>query len=193
MIQDSKGKGMRSNLYEVRQYLEKQGIFFAMNGPISQDVMVEIADTLRQKMRLEEAGSTTILRVFSTLVEQAQNIIYYSAETLPRDDFQECKEGIRLGTIAVGYEDDHYFVLTGNLIERAQVEGLRQKLTVLQKMDKEELKKYYKEQRRKEGETDSRGAGLGFIEMAKKSGKPIEFDFMEIDENLLFFSVKTVI
>jgi hypothetical protein len=39
----------------------------------------------------------------------------------------------------------------------------------------------------------SRGAGLGFIDMAKKASKPIEFDFRKLNENFSFFSMKTVI
>ena len=184
---------MTGSLYEIRQYLNQQGIFFAMSGPISQDIMAEIADTLKRKMRLEETNTSVVFSVFSMLIEQAQNIIHYSAEKLPVDDSEENKGEISLGTIAVGCEDAGYFVLTGNLIKHAKVERLRGKLNKLRGMDKEELKRYYKEQRRKEREEGSKGAGLGFIEMARKASKPIEFDFVEVDEAHSFFSVKVVI
>ncbi len=60
-------------------------------------------------------------------------------------------------------------------------------------MSKDELKEYYKAQRRKSPEEGSKGAGLGFIDMAKKASEPIEFDFKPIDEKVSFFSLKTVI
>jgi hypothetical protein len=79
------------------------------------------------------------------------------------------------------------------MIENDKVERLREKLMKLQKMNKKDLKRYYREQRRKEPHEDSKGAGLGFIEMAKKASRPIEFEFKQIDENMSFFSLKTVI
>ena len=79
------------------------------------------------------------------------------------------------------------------MIENDKVERLRKKLTKLQKMDKEELKQYYREQRKKEPEAESKGAGLGFIEMAKRASRPIEFEFEQIDAKRSFFSLKTVI
>ncbi len=83
--------------------------------------------------------------------------------------------------------------MSGNMIYNHTVPKLREKLVALSEMDKAELKKYYK-QCLKEGPGEgSKGAGLGFIEMAKKASRPIEFDFKKIDEKYSFFSVKIVI
>jgi hypothetical protein len=60
-------------------------------------------------------------------------------------------------------------------------------------MSKEDLKYSYKEQRGKGPEEGSKGAGLGFLEMAKKASQPIEFDFKDVDDHMTFFSLKTVI
>jgi len=60
-------------------------------------------------------------------------------------------------------------------------------------MDRSELKQYYKEKRRNETPESSKGAGLGFIELARKSVKPIEFDVQKIDDEFSFFSLKTTI
>ncbi|MCP4105464.1 MAG: hypothetical protein GY749_08000 [Desulfobacteraceae bacterium] len=79
------------------------------------------------------------------------------------------------------------------MIENEKVERLRSKLEKLKIMNKEELKQYYKEQRKKEPKEGSKGSGLGFIDMAKKSSKPIEFDFKKIDDKVSFFSVEIII
>jgi hypothetical protein len=176
---------MLKDLYEFKKDLGRRGIFFCLSGPISQNLVAEIGSTLEQKMSLEETRKSTVLRVFSTVVENAQNIMRYSDEK---------EETLSLGIIAVGYEGEHYFVLCGNMVENNKVGRLRENLTKLQKMDKNELKRYYRE-RRKEGppETSKGGAGLGFIDMAKKASKPIEFDFKKISDKFHFFSMKTVI
>ena len=79
------------------------------------------------------------------------------------------------------------------MVKKEAVASLCEQLTKLQNMSKDELKRYYKEQRRKESREDSKGAGLGFIELARKSVKPIEFDVKPIDEQLSFFALKTII
>ena len=44
----------------------------------------------------------------------------------------------------------------------------------------------YKEQLRAEPEEGSKGAGLGFMEIARRASKPIEFDFTDVDEVRIF-------
>ncbi|RLC15111.1 MAG: hypothetical protein DRI57_13390 [Deltaproteobacteria bacterium] len=171
---------MVKNLYALKKDFGKRGIFLSFSGPLSQELMVEIGATLKQKMKLEEASKSTVFRVFSMVVENAQNIIYYSAEESH-------------GIIIVGYENKHYFVMSGNMLKNEKVERLRKKLTALQTMDKDELKKHYKVQRKKGPGEGSKGGGLGFIEMARKASRPIEFEFEKIDGNVSFFSVKIVI
>ena len=176
---------MLKDLYDFKKDLTKRGIFFCLSGPISQNLVAEIATTLEQKMNLEETSKPTVLRVFSTVVENAQNIMRYSDEK---------EDELSLGIIAVGYEDSHYFVLCGNKIEKRKVEILRSKLSELQNKDKKSLKKLYRERLRQGPPKESKGgAGLGFIEMAKKASKPIEFDFKKLNEEFSFFSMKTVI
>jgi hypothetical protein len=181
---------MLSNLYDLKAMLNKQGIFFCFGGPISQELMVGIGDTLRNKMELDDANSATIVKVFSMFVEQSQNIIHYSAERTPPDS--ETPE-LSSGIIGVGCDDEYYYVSCGNMIHNEAIESLREQLTKLQVMNKKELKQYYKEKRRNEKPEDSKGAGLGFIELARKSVKPIEFEVQRIDDEFSFFSLKTTI
>jgi hypothetical protein len=181
---------MLANLHELKMALDQQGIFFCFGGPMSQELMVGIGYTLRSKMKLDEANSSTIIKVFSMFVEQSQNIIHYSAEKTPSE--QE-KSELSSGIIGVGYDNQHYYVSCGNMVNNEAVVILCEQLRKLQSMSKDELKRYYKEQRRKGSREDSKGAGLGFIELARKSAKPIEFDVQKINEQFSFFSLKTVI
>ncbi len=184
---------MLGNLYEFKKELNTKGIFFCFSGPISQDILVEIGSTLKHKMKMEEASNSTVIRVFSLVVEKAQNIIHYSAEKIPDKEDSTNEDELSLGIIAVGYDNDGYYVLCGNMIKNANVERLRKRLLKIQKMNKDELKKYYREKRKKNVDEYSKGAGLGLIEMAKKASRPIEFNFRKINDTYSFFSSKTVI
>ncbi len=182
---------MSKDLYELKENLGQQHIFFCFIGPISQSLLTDIIAILEQKMTTEQASRATILRVFSVIVEKAQNIVHYAGEITP--EYAPEAPLPPQGIIAVGYDEGHYFVMSGNMIEKSKVENLQKKLTKLQQMTKEEVKQYYREQRRKSPEESSKGAGLGFIEVARKASKPIEFEFKPLDERVSFFSLKTFI
>ncbi len=181
---------MLENLYDFKKELSSRGIFFCLSGPVSQELLVEIGTTLRHKMELEDSDGSTALKLFSILVEQTQNIIRYSAEKTP---ITPSESFVSSGIIVVGYENQHYYVLCGNMIHNEEVARIREKLEKLQQMNKDELKNYYKEQRRKSVPDSLKGAGLGFIELARKAAKPLEFSFQQIDTKRSFFSLKAEI
>lgn len=181
---------MLERLYDFKLEHNKHGIFLCFSGHISQDLLVEIGDSLRLKMQQEEVNSTTILKVFSMFIEQAQNILRYSADSIA---YHISDQKIGGGIMMVGYEQQHYYVICGNVIENQHIAKLNQYLVELQGMSKDELKQHYKERRKSDIPEDSKGAGLGFIELARKATHPIEFNFRPIDENFSFFSLKTQI
>ncbi|MBU2514716.1 SiaB family protein kinase [bacterium] len=175
------------SLYLLKKNLDECGVFLSFSGPISQNLMVELGDILKKQMEMADAETSTILKVFAVLVEQSQNIIRYSAETLPEQSNSE--EKLMFGTIAVGYKNGKYFVLGGNKIKKEQIKDLKERLILLQKMTKDELKEYYRTQRKKE----SREAGLGLIDLSRKASEPVKFHFEPIDSEFSFFSLRTLI
>jgi hypothetical protein len=176
------------DFYLFREETSKNGIFLTFNGVLIHSFMVQLGEMLKTKMSLFNVDKNLELKIFSTVIEQAQNIIFYSGERLPVPTLDG--EMVGVGTIIVGMEGEHYFVICGNMMPGANVEKLNNKLTTIQKMNPDELKQYYKEQRRMTPDADSKGAGLGFIEMARKSSQPIEFSFRKLDEQNSYFTIK---
>lgn len=168
--------------------LRNEGVILYFNGPVSQGVVEGLAELMREKMRSEDAETSVTRRVFSLLVEQMQNIVRYSSERTggPGDPLIAC------GQIIVGREDDSFFVACGNRIRCADEPGLRRRLETVRKMNREELRAYYREQRRKEPPADSIGAGLGLIEMARMTSRPLEYSFRQLNDQTCFFSMKAI-
>ncbi|TAJ82023.1 MAG: hypothetical protein EPO42_01780 [Gallionellaceae bacterium] len=179
------------DFFNYQEDLVDSGVFLTFSGVLTHDFMLKLGDMLKTKMALQNVDKNLMLKVFSLMIEQSQNIIFYSSEKLAIPSLENEEMGI--GTVAVGFKDDHYFVFCGNHIANPKVGQLSAKLEAIQKMSPEELKQHYKEQRRLEPDTDSKGAGLGFIEMARKSSQPIEFAFRKIDDNQSYFTLKTII
>jgi len=181
---------MKEDIKSFYHQLQEKGIIFSFSGPISQSLLEGIGHTLKQKMTLEETRTNTIQKVFSIFVELMQNIINYSAQRLQTEDINE---DISYGILIVGKEQEHFYIISGNYIREDQEAALHDKLTTIRSMDSHELKQFYKQQRRQHVDDTSKGAGLGFIEMARKASQPIEFEIDKLEEGYSFFVVKAVI
>ncbi|MEY3220625.1 MAG: hypothetical protein RIT27_1982 [Pseudomonadota bacterium] len=181
---------MLDKLYNFKQQHDQCGVMLCFSGYLSQELMIGIGEVLRNKLKQEE-DSSMVLKIFSVFVEQAQNIMRYSADQIPPNSEEDSALGS--GILVIGKNQGHYYISCGNIVDNHKVPHLNSQLIKLQQMDKEELKQYYKEQRKKDTPQDSKGAGLGFIELARKSNSQFEFSFQPIDEHFAFFSFKTIL
>jgi hypothetical protein len=180
-----------TELFELRGQLRQAGIIIAYCGYVTEPVLTGVGDALKQKLGLEDMDTKTARSVFAVFVEQMQNIIRYSAE---KDEHVQGSDGasaghseLRYGILTIGRHGGGYIVRAGNLVENADIERLRSKLDHVRQADKEELKTMYKETLRSGPEEGSKGASIGFIEIARRASKPIEFDFAEVDGRFAFF------
>lgn len=176
-------------LFDIRTVLRKQGIIFAYSGYVTETVLMGVGDAIKQKLLLDDADTKTLRSVFAVFVEQMQNMIRYSAEKVSPSDTESPIE-IRYGILTIGREGDDYVIHAGNLVARSEVERLRERLSQIRGMNKEELRALYKEQLRSGPEEGSKGAGLGFMDIARRASKPIEFDFADVDDEHAFFALK---
>ncbi len=178
----------RKSLYEFQRELQAQGVFFCFSGALSQNLLKDIIRHLHLRQELAEAGKPTFNRIISIIIELLQNVIYYSANP-PKDCGNKDTNCIGEGMLMIGCEDGDFFVSCGNPIHSGSATSLQAKLGKLQEMDRDQIRNYYREQLRVLPDEESRGAGLGFIEMAKKSSRPIQYDIRPVDEKMSYFSI----
>ena len=183
---------LAGSMFAFRNVLHDQGVIFCYSGYVTEPVLSGIGEALKKKLHLEEADTKTMRNVFAIFVEQMQNIVRYSAEREgpePEDD----KTEIRYGVLAIGMENGKFFVTCANKIHIKDVDRLNTRLGELRSMDKNSLKNLYKEKLRSPTEATSKGAGLGFIEIARRSTEIIDFDFMDLDDKYAFFCHKAYV
>ncbi len=172
-------------LYNFRTDLQKQGIVFCYSGFMTEQILTGIAQALKSKMAIEETDKQVAKGVFSILVEQVQNVIRYSAEYDPPDD---ATSELRYGVLIVGKINELFHVTCGNLIRIQDVERLGENLSEVQAMDKDELKAKYKETLKGETPEGSKGAGVGFLDIARRARHGFEFDFHPVNGYHSYFS-----
>ena len=101
---------------------------------------------------------------------------------------------------AVGYRldgtrGDQFFLLCANPVMSDQVDSIRTRLEPLHTMTVEELKAAYKQALGSETPSNSKGAGLGFLTMAREASEPLEFEFVPSanEPNTTIFCIKAII
>lgn len=186
---------LAKDLYDFRALLKKRGVMLCYSGYVTEAVLAGVGDALKQKMTIDEASTKTIRSVFAIFVEQMQNMIRYSAEKEPEliaSGVQPPFE-LRYGVLAISQAKDGFAVEAGNLVLHQDVEPLRERLARLASADKDALKAFYKEQLKTPPENESKGAGIGLIEIARRANKPIAFDFFAVDDRFAFFTLRAEI
>ena len=153
-------------------------------------------DAKDRALVINDDEAATVRSVFAIFVEQMQNIIRYSAEQLPATanmDPEHKSGDLRYGILTIGQEGSDYVVHSGNLIRETDVAPIRERLTAIQAMTPDQLKAAYKDQLKGTPGENSKGAGIGLIEIARRASRPIEFDFSRIDNENFFFALKASI
>jgi len=176
-------------LMELRRELSDRGVLFCYSGYVTEPLLEGIGAALRSKLAIDQTDRQQAKNLFSIYVEQVQNLIRYSAEKEGLVDGAGLLE-LRYGILTVGKEENGYFILCGNLIRRQDVEPLRTALVALSAMERKALTALYKETLRREAPKHSKGAGVGFIHIARLAARGLEFGFFDAGDDRSFFTLK---
>lgn len=159
----------------------------AFNGVISQDAIVGLGDVLRSELHLSYPLSV-VNKIFAIYIEMTQNILHYSNEQVDCNGKSFGKGAVFVFEIEGGYE-----LATVNMISEKQHRYLEKKCNLINSLGKEDIKEFYLKRRRKIAETESKGAGLGFIDIVRRSGNPVVFDFETIENEKYLFYLRSKI
>ena len=182
---------MIDNLYDCYKMVQKNHICFIYNGPIWADGVEGIGQTLRKRLEFEELPVVTAHSVFSIFVEEMFNILYYAGDKeLLLDGARGKQFQVDSGVFMLGIRDKQYYIQCSNKIKNSQVEAMKKRIDYLNTLDKQELRKIYREKIRAENDDpDSQGAGIGLIEIARRASSKIEYRFTPLDSGDTFFTL----
>ncbi|RFB71292.1 MULTISPECIES: SiaB family protein kinase [unclassified Herbaspirillum] len=166
---------------DFHSYVERRDVIFYYVGYFSQTIIAAMADAV--KLRVEHAGAVaqTRRKLFSSFIEMAQNIVHYSADSYEKEGSSEAS--MRHGAVFISLTDERYYLHCANPVKADVAEKLREKLEHLRSLTIDEIKLEYKETLRAETPADSKGAGLGFLTMARDASAPLEFELSPATAN----------
>ena len=164
------------NLYDS---LIENGIYVVYIGKFNQQITKFFSDMIETELSKECKDRVTRRRVYHTIVEILQNMQRHT---------EELGEGS--GLFMIGRREHIYYIITSNKILKQNVPKLQETLDKINSSTKEELKAMYKKQLLEGNISERGGAGLGLIDIARKTESKYEYLFLPINFELDYFVLK---
>jgi len=176
------------DLMKYHKKLRESNITIVYSGPLWAEGIGGVASTIKKRLEFDDLPLETSQEVFSVFVEQMNNMLMYSVE---KSQFiaNEIHAEAPKGTFVMGVKENKYYIQTGNVVEEGTEDFLKERIDFLNTLDKKELRKYYKEQRLADENPNSKGAGLGLIEIARRVSSKMEYTFTPYDTGYSFFTL----
>ncbi|MBN2891149.1 MAG: SiaB family protein kinase [Bacteroidales bacterium] len=166
--------------------VQQQDFEYVYRGYFTHNITKKILTLADINIQKAVPFSTIQKRIYYIMVEGLQNISRH------QDEIEDANEEYP-GIFAIQKQKDRYYVTTGNLVLNDKIPGLKEKINKINSLEKDELKKFHKEILRSGAISDKGGAGLGLIEMARKSDNKLISSFELINENYSYFYLQTQI
>ena len=175
-------------VYEFYLKMKKSNISLAYEGEITHQITKAFTALTENNMQRDQDSTSVQKKVFHVMVECLQNISKHAEKDL---DYYSSKDG--RGIFLVSKDEKEYNITTGNIIKNDKIENLRNLLEKINSMTKDELNQLYKQQIREGRLSPKGGAGLGFIDIARKTGQKLIYSFLRIDDENSFFVLTSTI
>jgi hypothetical protein len=167
----------------IRDKMMKERLMFAYRGVVTNENSIPLLMLLEKEMESSEFGFVGRKRLFLFVLESLQNVSRHAAGHQYSD----------MSLVVYSKTDHGYTVSTGNVIPDAGSHILKERLELINSLDSNEIREVYRQLLNSAEFSEKGGAGLGLIEMAKKTGNRLDFDFVPFDNGYSYFILsKTV-
>lgn len=162
--------------------IKEDNLCLLYNGDFSDDITNKLIELSEYNINNIDTLHKMKKKASFLMAECFQNIVRHG-ESLDGKIHASTNEGFFL----TKNWQDTYYITSGNLIENQKIKNLQRQLEKVNSLDKNELKALYREVLENEEISDKGGAGLGLIEMARKSGQKLDYVFTDFDKNFALF------
>lgn len=150
-------------------------------GEMNHQIMRSFAFMANRKIIEKNLPTSIRKRVFHIMIECLQNVTKHS------DDFDKKDQQVGNGLFIIGQNKDSFYVVTGNLVQNEKIKALEDRLIKINQANAQELKDIFLKQMMEGQLNEKGGAGLGLIDIARKSGRKLFYHFVPFDNHRHYF------
>lgn len=169
--------------YALQQFktIDKDKIILSFNGVITSEFLSSVLQFFESKLNCMKVENRIKKKVFNIFIECAQNLYHHI------EDKSDYPIKINEAYLLILKNNSNFIIKTGNFIDIENSEILSLKLDKINNLDNVGLKQLYLEALN-DGNFSNKGtAGLGFIDMVRKSENKLKYEFIPIDNKYNFF------
>jgi hypothetical protein len=176
---------MDNIIYFIKSTLSSEmatsGFPLIYKGEMNHQIMSSFAFMANRKITERNLPTSVRKRVFHIMIECLQNVTKHS------DDYDKNDRQIGNGLFIVGQNKDSFYIVTGNLVRNEKIKELEERMVTINKADQKELKEIFLKQMMQGKLNEKGGAGLGLIDIARKSGQKLFYHFVPYDNTRHYF------
>jgi hypothetical protein len=175
---------MALDMYDFYDKIERNNIMLSFKGDVTSELLTSVLQIMETKLDNLQEEPRIKKKVYNVLVESLQNL-YHHLDEVATDQ----NDTIRSAFFMIGKIDNQYNVVTGNYIYKEYVEDFKNRLENINLLSKEELKEYYKSVLNNGEISKKGGVGLGMVDIARKTGEKLDFNFSPVDDLFSLFTL----
>lgn len=170
--------------------MEDDDVILSFKGVFTSELLTSILSILESKMLHLEIPPKKKRRVFNILVECFQNLYHHIELNGGEEDATNEQ---KTALVMVRHDGEIFMVRTGNFIDKRLIPELQERLDKVNELDQDGLRDLYRETLSNDERSAKGTAGLGFIDIARKSKKKLEYAFVNVNDEISFFCLNVVI
>lgn len=169
-------------IYGIERMMVDNQLLLAYKDHINEETSDQLIAMVDSKMIGFDEEKKVKKKVFNVLVECLQNVSRHAEPEKGKDH--------ESSILLIGRNDKSFFIITGNMMSNDKTAQLKEKLNQINQLNPDELRDKYKEMMNQMEFSDKGGAGLGLLDIARKSANKFEYDFRKWSENKTYFTLK---
>lgn len=171
-------------LYDFYLNLKNDNQCLLYNGNFSDNITFKIIEIIEANIKHQNESLKTQKRVSYLMAECFQNIIRHG-DNSEKETLKKSSSNFFMTRNYAG----KYYILSGNRIKNTNIAVVKSQIDQINSLNADELKKMHHQVLRFGKVSKKGGAGLGLIDMARKSGYKIGYKFVTLDpETSLFYN-----
>lgn len=164
--------------------MRKGYLVYSFRNRLTPEIMQAIFQDIEKALKGESENKLVRKRTFKVLVELIQNLYNYtSSVSLKASDVL-----IMVQRISEGYE-----IITGNFLVQERANSLESRLRLINYLTEEQLDEMYRDLLARESASKEQGAGLGLLDVFRKTGSSFDFKINAVDDGINFFTLKSLV
>ncbi|RKE02511.1 SiaB family protein kinase [Marinifilum flexuosum] len=177
--------------FDLNQWYEEkidEDAIFDYKGRIDDEDVTRILNSIERILKAKDESPKIFKKIFNVLIELVQNLHHHGEVPANLNvDYN------KFGVLILRDEGMQYRISVGNFIKIEGLKLIRDRIDQINTLSSEETRNLYRIILNNEQFSEKGGGGLGMVEIARKSGNNMEYQFIDYNTDYLFLSIDVVI